>query len=405
MAFQKLWKVVRHAILPVPFKTYLLSGFLAALGRNGYLLTAAWTLAKGSLGANDIAVFLLIASVTELIASPMAGWMVDRFDRRNVYRGAEVTRSATLFLTGLALHGHDDRSAFYVSAIVFSVCDRMSLTAFQAQLPASSSPTPIVTANSLAFFVVQVGNLFAALLCGVLLSACSASIVFMLLAVFSSMAALVLGSNPSVPPVEFRNLHQYRRIFPKVDPALLRLTADYAVLYGTGVLVSVMGAAFILHDLRGSAADFGVMEACWSFGSTFGSLAPMIAFGIARQELVHLVLLQTIAVATIGLLFADAPTHLLLFTVIGASYNAGRVGIEAGIHRQLSQDTQGRTKGLLHSAAMILAILIFLVCANLEQRLSAGSVFASYGGLVMAVSLAIHLFIKPDRRGRNDPIG
>lgn len=379
--------------LPLAFKAYLLSGCLAAMGRNGYFLATAWILAQTGNSAHAVAVFLLIASITELLASPLAGLAADRLNRRSVYQIAEMVRFAIILLTGLALHDMQGHETLYISAVFFSVCDRIALTAYQALLPASSSSTPVITASSLAFFMVQLGNLAAALLCGPLLAACGGQTVFLLLASFSLMAAAVSNLFMTRMRPENTVVDHARGVFPRIDGNLLRLAADYALLYGSGVLVSVMGAAFILHDLKGSVGDFGIMEACWSVGSILGALFPMIAFATVRQDLMHLVLLQIIAIASMCLWFAGAPLHLFIFMLIGASFNAGRVGIEASLHRLLRPAEQGRAKGLLHSVAMALAILIFLACANLARGTSPALVFAAYGATVMTVSLALHFVL------------
>lgn len=392
-------------VLPVPFRAYLMSGFLGAVGRNGYLLAAAWILAQGDKSANAVALFLLIASVTELVASPLAGVAADRIDRRRVHQVAEVVRFVTILTTGLALDGAPADAVLYASAVFFSVCDRVSLTAYQALLPASSSPAPIMTASSLAFFIVQLGNLAAALLCGLLLGVCNTPITFVLLAVFPLVAAVIGNAAVTRSVVTERTAFATAsRLFPRLDGTLLRLVADYALLYGSGVLVSVMGAAFILHDLKGSAVDFGVMEACWSVGSILGALLPMIAFPVIRQDVAHLVMLQTIAISCLCLWFAGSPVHLLIFMLIGGCFNAGRVGIEAWLHRHLCPAEQGRAKGLLHSAAMMLAILIFIACAKLAQAMSPALVFAAYGAVVMGVSLGLHL-VMTKRGNPGRPIG
>lgn len=384
-------------LLPVPFRAYLVSGCLAALGRNGYLLAAAWILAQASDSAHAVAEFFLIASITELLASPLAGLAADRFNRTHVYQVTEIARFAVIVLTGLAVNGSHRDMALYISAALFSICDRISLTAFQALLPAVSSSTPIMNASALAFFMVQLGNLAAALLCGLLFAVVGSQFVFFLLAFFSLMGAAVSYAGGRGKCHKPAGPAHTRGAFPRLDGNLLRLAADYSLLYGTGVLVSVMGAAYILQDLKGSVADYGIMEACWSLGSIFGALLPVIGFAAVRQQLMHLVLLQAIAVALMCVWVSAAPLHLLIFVLIGAGFNAGRVGVEAWLHRHVRPAEQGRAKGFLHSVAMALAILIFALCATLAKGKSPASVFAVYGAIVMSVSLGLYFVF--EKRG------
>jgi MFS family permease len=384
----------RPAILPAPFRAYLLSCLLSALGRSGYLLAAAWSLAKGSHGAGGVAMFLLITSLAELAASPLAGWLADHIDRRKLVQAAETARAGVILATGLTLWSLEAQFPLLVSAIFFAAADRASLTAYQALLPGLTGSLPLLRANALACLAVQAGNLAAAALCGLLLTLCSEGTVFVIMAVLPLMAVRILsrGEKSLVGQPEQEN--EARRAFTPARAHLLRLGAGYALFYGSGVLVSVMGAPYVLHDLKGSAAGFGAIEACWAAGAILGSLLPMLAFSEPRQTLVHFALLQMIALASTCLLVVTPPLHLIVFALIGAAHNAGRVGIEAGLQRHCPTLMQGRVKGLFHAAAMVLAIVIFLICAGLDKDAPAAPVFAGYGLAVMSVSAGLHVYFR-----------
>jgi hypothetical protein len=142
------------------------STFVASAGRNGYFITCSWALVSSGLGSSTVAVLLAIVSLTELASSVPVGKLVDYTDRRLCNIGSDIARGAALLALSIAIPGSDPFVAINISAIAFSIFDRLSLTAGQASIAAFSTYGSPFRTNGLAFLSSQCWSLVAALLAG-----------------------------------------------------------------------------------------------------------------------------------------------------------------------------------------------------------------------------------------------
>lgn len=146
------------------FNWFLASTFASAIGRNGYHIACAWVLIVSGQGSAAVAGFFTIISLTELVTSPLAGWLADRFDRRILYVIAETVRVVAAIVLGAVLMVTSVLWAIGLSAVLFATCDRIALTASQSMIPSISARLSLATANSMTFFLMQSGSLAAAVL-------------------------------------------------------------------------------------------------------------------------------------------------------------------------------------------------------------------------------------------------
>lgn len=170
------------------FNWFLASTFVSAVGRNGYQIACAWILVAQGFGAASVAAFFAILSVTELVSSPIAGWMSDRYNRRILCVTADIVRFAGALVLGLLLIVLNPKSVIWLSAVLFATSDRIALTSSQSMIPAVGVGLSLPAANSMVFFLMQSGSLVAAVLTGILLHFAIPTYTFTLLA-----AAFVLS--------------------------------------------------------------------------------------------------------------------------------------------------------------------------------------------------------------------
>ena len=366
---------------PRPLPWFLTSTLSASIGRNGYYIACAWALVKAGSGSAGVATLLAIVSVVEFIASPLAGLTADRLDRRRLNIVADVARFAVLLATAFLLLYLDVVPTLCLSAVLFSICDRVALTASQAMIPLVAGSTDLATSNSSVFFVMQLGSLGAALLAGPLLSEHSPAPAFAALALFFLMSAGSLSSmRPGPVPLGVIRRNGFA---PTVDRRLLRLFAAYALLYGGAVLVTVMGSSFIFEEQKGTAADFGHLEAAWSAGSLIGAVLVVRLTRAVSAPILHLVLLGSTALALMSLIALRAPWTLIVFAVLGSLYYLGRVSIEVTLQSRVGDSVLGRAKGAMHGLAVALGLLIFSAVTVLGDSVFPSTVFFSFGVVLL----------------------
>ena len=360
---------------------FLASTFSAAVGRNGYYIASAWALVEAGYGSAGVATLLAIVSVVEFIASPLAGATADRFDRRRLNVVADVGRFAIMLTTAFSLLYLDVFPTLCLSAVLFSICDRIALTASQAMIPLVTRGADLAASNSNVFFVMQLGSLGSALLAGPLLSGGSPAPAFAALALFflvsvGSLSSMQLGLVP-------RRVSRPNGVALIVDRRLYRLFAAYALLYGSAVLVTVMGSSFICEEQNGTAADFGHLEAAWSAGSLLGAVLFLRLTRAVSAPILHLMLLGSTALALMSLIALRAPCTLIVFATLGCLYNLGRVSIEVTLQSRVGDSVLGRAKGVMHSLAVALGLLIFSIATVLGDSVFPSTVFFSFGLMLL----------------------
>lgn len=379
------------------FRWFLASTLFSAIARNGYLFACAWILVSSGGGSASVAVFFAIISVTEILASPLAGWMADRWNRCSLYMIAESVRFLAIALLGCMPSTADLNWTIWISAFVFAICDRIVLTSSQSMIPAVAPHISLPSANSIVFFLMQTGALAAATLIGTLLLCLTPQDTFIALSIgFVASICLML-------PIR-QNNSTLRDERPVVlgkwpfDTNLAQIGAIYALIYTGGVLVSVIGPSFVLKELAGSAIDFGHFETAWSAGSIFGALILIrFARGIRLSSLKIAVVVMTACAFSI-LKVTMLPWSLVVIAVLGMLYNLGRVAIEVTLQSSLAANALGRAKGAIHSVAVLLGVVLFGFIAIYGDKVPPSSFFLAYSIVLTAGAIAISVWHRSSAR-------
>ena len=378
------------------FAGFVASNFSAAIGRNGYYIVSAWVLVQAGSGNAGVATLLAIVSLVELAASPLAGSAADRFDRRRLNIAADLGRFGVMIATACMLLYLDVFPTLCLSAGLFSLCDRVALTASQAMVPRVTRGSDLAKSNSTVFLVMQFGGLAAALLAGPLLNGHPPALAYAVLALFFvASVGLLISMRVDWAP------HDVSRAgvpAANADFPLCRVIVPYALLYASAVLVTVMGSSFVFDEQKGTAAQFGYLEAAWSAGSLVGAvLLVRLKRAISARRL-HLMLLGATAFALMSLVALRLPWSLLVFATLGCLYNLGRVSIEVALQSQVADSVLGRTKGIMHSLAVALGLLVFSTVAVLGASVFPSTVFFGFGVVLLIVMLALSIGV-PQQKG------
>lgn len=382
-----------------PCLGFLASTLSAAVARNGFYIASAWMVVERGYGTAGVATFLAIVSVVEFIASPLAGVAADRFDRRCLNVAADLSRFLVMLATACALLYMDVFLIICLSAALFSFCDRVALTSSQSMIPVIADGRDLVASNSAVFFVMQVGNLGAALLAGALLHERSPALPFTVLAAFFLFSAGCLALM-RLQPVSL-DVRTAKISAAQIDLSLRRLIVVYALLYTSAVLVSVVGSSFV-QEQKGTAVDFGYLEAAWSAGSLIGAVS---LFRIERSmstHALHLMLLGLTALVLMALAFLPTPWTVILFAALGFIYNLGRVSVEVTLQTRVSDYLLGRAKGIMHSVAVVLGLLVFGIAAAVGNRAFPSTIFFSFGvALLISVSCLSVSVVQTQEKGES----
>ncbi|EYR82828.1 MFS transporter [Shinella sp. 838] len=375
------------------FNWFLASTFASAIGRNGYHIACAWVLIVSGQGSAAVAGFFTIISLTELVTSPLAGWLADRFDRRILYVIAETVRVVAAIVLGTVLMVTSVLWAIGLSAVLFATCDRIALTASQSMIPSISERLSLATANSMTFFLMQSGSLAAAMLVGALLHASSSVVTFGAVSIGFAFSAIIMRVvRHERGPCE--RAGGAMESSPVIGSQFLCLSAVYALLYTGGMLISVIGPSFVFDEHGGNAVDFGQLESSWSAGSILGALLLIPLVRATKLTVLQYVILGSSAVSFAVLKALDPPFSLLAFAILGALYNLGRVAVEVMIQSAVPSTALGRAKGLLHSAGVLLGVVLFAIVSMIADDVKPSTLFFAYGVILAFGMVVLILFCR-----------
>jgi MFS family permease len=390
-------------------KLYLFCVTTAAAGRNAYFVMAAWIAVDVSRSAGSVAILLGLGSLAELLTSNISGALVDRLDRRMICASCDLLRIILMVATGISFHYADPLLVLYTSWIAYAIIDRTYSTSLQALIPSIVGPDELTSFNSRCYIGMQAGNLVAALVVGSALSAITReSSPLLACACFAlSLVGMMVMRRKPLPPAtilpEARSSSFRRLDFLPTTLTLgpLKTSAiTYALIYAMGMLVSVQGSGYVIHELSGSALQFGFLEAGWAAGSIAG--CAIFIFGgelKGKQSILAQLVIASFSLSGFWLVQSLVPA-LIQMTILGLNYNVARVLIDVEVQSAVPGNELGRARSQIHTVCLAIGVLAYGIIAAFGNAVLPSEIFGVFG----VVMIAGAFFIGLSRANRGGPL-
>ena len=373
----------------------------------------------------------LLATMTGVLVSPLAGAVADRVDQRRLLRGAEIGQGICyavmaavrlplpllLFLVALA-------------AVLASFASPAGKSSVRRLVPAERWPQANAMLSVAMTLQVVAGPAIGGMLAGV----AGAPTAFAVNAASFAVSALLLTGLGPLPPDTLPLDTPPPDVLPPPDaqrggagPAPLRpprLLADIAaglryagrtpvvrsMALGTLVFVAfasmdnVVVVFLVKADLHGSGAEYGVLAATFGAGMVAASLA-LTRWAAGRPAafwLIGGVITGAAGTVATGL----APTAVLAGAaqaVAGAGNTADLVGTDTLIQQQVPSGMLGRTFALVYGAAQLASVISYALAGPLVSLAGARAALVIAGAGALA-GLAV---LVPGLRGSpsSAPVG
>ncbi|ARM91274.1 MULTISPECIES: MFS transporter [Rhizobium] len=376
---------------------YLFCVLASATGRNVYFVLAAWVATDVSKSTSALAILLALGSAAELLTSNVGGVLVDRFDRRFVCIACDLSRLILIFSTGIGLSFGHPLDVLCLSWTIFAFLDRTYSTALQAIIPDIVRPKNLTSFNSASYIAMQAGNLIAAIVTGYSLTAIGMNLTSILPGAFFGLSLLGLLALGRLPLSRSRSDLQAKSIrrmdllpMTFVVHSLKTTAVMYALTYAMGMLVSVLGAAYVTRELMGSALEFGYLEAGWALGSIAGCSTLLLRRARSRRQSI---LFQS-ALAGIVLLgfpvFQSFLSALVQLVLLGFCYNVTRILIDVRVQSTVSIDMLGRARSQIHTICVSIGLLAYGIIGTIGDAIPPSGIFGLFGALMVTVALFFH---------------
>jgi len=293
-----------------------------------------------------------------LAASPLAGVLADRWDRRRLLIGASLTQAA-LLLPLLAVDGRGTLWIVYLVTAAQAVLSTANDPVRQALLPAAVGPGELAPAAAQLGIAANLARLVGGALGGLLLQAYGLTEVVLADAGTFVLAALLLTgwSTPGVvrgtdgPAAPGRDWLAGLAVI-RSDRRLAGGVAVGALLSVAQGMFVVLFVVFVLRQLGGEAGEVGLLRGVQAvggiaggavLGAVAGRFAPrtLVAAGCFGFGAVCLVIWNGPALTT------AAPPYLVLFAVVGVPIAAAMAGLTTVLLGGTPDEFRGRVMSTL----------------------------------------------------------
>ena len=333
-----------------------------------------------------------------LAASPLAGVLADRWDRRRLLIGASLTQAA-LLLPLLAVDGRGTLWIVYLVTAAQAVLSTANDPVRQALLPAAVGPGELAPAAAQLGIAANLARLVGGALGGLLLQAYGLTGVVLADAGTFVLAALLLTgwSTPGVvrgtdgPAAPGRDWLAGLAVI-RSDRRLAGGVAVGALLSVAQGMFVVLFVVFVLRQLGGEAGEVGLLRGVQAvggiaggavLGAVAGRFAPrtLVAAGCFGFGAVCLVIWNGPAVTT------AAPPYLVLFAVVGVPIAAAMAGLTTVLLGGTPDEFRGRVMSTLVVASASAQAVGTLLAGVLVGVIGLVPLLQAHAGLGLAAGL------------------
>ncbi|MBA7698941.1 Enterobactin exporter EntS [subsurface metagenome] len=315
------------------------------------------------------------------------GALSDRYSLKRLMIISNIARAA--IAAGISILVFYEAIALwhlYLVALLVGVADSLFQPALMTAIPSLLEKNKLEAGNTLVRGAMQASILIGSGPAGLLISAVGIAATFGIDALFFLLAAIVLWllsevrssvstSNEVVsrPARRFMIFSVLVNIKDGISyawhrPAIRALFITVSVIHLSFVGPFIVGLAALANSsFAGGVTDFGIVRACFGGGSLLGVIIAGLVV-IKRRGLLLSVITAALGVSLLLMSLAQ--------DVVLASFLAGLIGIGNGLfniisftwlQKTISPHMLGRMMGLVHSSALILAPISFVIAGAIAE--------------------------------------
>ncbi len=306
------------------FRRFWIGASLSMFGDGMTRMAFIWFVYQQTNSPAALGILMICYTGPVIVGGLVAGWALDRFDRRTVMiadcliRGAAIALVPLFHWLGILQLWH-----VYAAAAVYGLLMMVSLAGIPAMIPSLVSARQLNTANALEILSYTVSGIAVPALAGLLISAIGApATVLVDVASYFLFALALAGMHVSAQPRAAADGSKARGLGGAIrlllgNPVLASITAMFIVFnMGMGAL-SVWLPIYVTHELAGGSALYGLLLSATALGESasalgLGAISTSRALGL---KIIAAQLLAGASIALIALLPGVAPAAIGLFLV------------------------------------------------------------------------------------------
>jgi MFS family permease len=290
------------------FRRFWIGASLSMFGDSMTRTTFIWFVYERTNSAAALGILMIFYTGPVLVGGLVAGWALDRFDRRTVIivdcivRGSAIALVPLFHWLGILALWH-----VYAAAAVYGLLMMVSLAGIPAMIPALVTQEQLNTANALEIMAYTVSGIAGPALAGVLIAAIGAPATvlldvasyFLFAYAIAGMGARLVTAAP-VRSIAPQGLSAAIRLLIG-NPVLCSITSMFVVFnIGMGAL-NVWLPIYVQVDLAGGSALYGLLLAVTALGESASALG-LGALGGNRSLGFKIIAAQTLAGLSVALI-------------------------------------------------------------------------------------------------------
>lgn len=374
MSKSRQWTSYRQLLRNRDFRFLWIGQWFSELGDRVYYVALVLFVYRMAGSAFDVGKVLTIAALPSLLLGPMAGVLVDRWNRKKVMIIADVIRGAAVCLIPLT------HSLWQVYCIAFSI-STVSIfftPALYSALPTLIGKGDLLLANTLRSTTRRIAHIAGPVMGGALVASLGPSVGFVAdgASFFLAAAAMILVRIPTIPVSQNKEEESYWNQF-RAGLSHIRRSVTVLPLIAITILVGfaagVNNALLIPYAesvLGATGARLGLLISILGVGTFLGVV--LLSFGsgvIARRTLMQGALtLQALAY----FVFASVPRFLVSLvsrTFIGTGGTCYRIAAQTVIQETVPDRMRGRVFSVYYAVDNSSSLVAMALAGLLADRI------------------------------------
>jgi MFS transporter, DHA3 family, macrolide efflux protein len=391
-----------------PFFTIWTGQAFSLLGSQLVQFALIWWLTKTTGSATVLATASLVGLLPQVLLSPMAGAMVDRWNRRVIMMLSDGTVAlATLALAGLFLSGRVEIWQVYLAMLVRSMAGSFHWPAMQASTSLMVPKENLARVQGVNQILMGGMNIASAPMGALLLEFLPVHGVLAIDVVTALLAILLLVFIPVPQPVVPGGAGQaaaHTSVWGDLKAGLLYVkgwSGLVMILVIATIINLVLNPGFALLPLlvtghfRGEALQLAWMQSAWGVGVMGGGLLLSVWGGFRRRILTSLLGLLLIGGGSLVVGVTPSSAFLLALAamfLMGVGNPITNGPLMAVVQACVAPEMQGRVFTLIISTATAMTPLGLLIAGPLADLYGVQMWFI-IGGVVTALMGVVGYFI------------
>lgn len=365
-----------------------------------------WHITFKTGSAVDLAMATIAGILPQILLGPIAGVIVDRFDRKKIMMYSDgMIAVATLVLGILFLYGEPSMMGMYIVLAVRSLGSTFHSPSFTASIPMLAPKEKLVKISGINQTINSITLIIAPILAGILFGAIPLPyIIFLDIigAIFGiGSIAMVHIPNPEKKEEKSNILLEMKQGFGEIKQSrfLLILTIYVIAICIIFMPIASMYPLITKNYFRLEAIYVSIVEVLFSIGMLVGGIAMAKEVGFRKKQYTMLVAMLIFAVALItsGLIPNSMFWMFVFLTFVMGSMGPFFEGLYTVIlQTKIEPQKQGRVFSIVMSFMQLATPIGLFLVAPIAEQIGVEKMFV-ISGILMIIATLVTISLKTIR--------